>query len=174
MKTFNEQFELNEFSQFLQIASDDVPAPLSQRIRSQAHGSLKQLRLLVFLKLLGIHMTMSFLSLLVCHQFDMNPFGTSFSLSDYFMQYGHSACMFFCGFLFLSGSLLIARLTFSTSDFSIIRRSFWPQIFVLSSLSLGVFMAFGAHIPLGMGLLWLAGAFIGAALPTLAKKSAIA
>lgn len=167
MNPFKEMTYLKEFSEFINTASEPVPEALSQAIVSTTRRQFLWQKAYVFAKLLGIHTIMSSLSLYVCHQFDMNPFGSRFSLSDYFMAFGHSTCMIFCGFLFLGGSFLVARAVLKENDFSIIRRSYPLQIFILCSLSLGAFMALGAHLTFGMAALWVTGAYLGSAMSLL-------
>lgn len=164
MNSHQELLNLKEFSDFLNVTPASVPNTVSSSIKAHAHAQLRKHKGFVFTKLLGIHFVMSLLSLLVCHQFDMNPFGSRFSLSDYFMAFGHSVCMVFCGFLFLGGSLVAARLILIENDFRIIQRSFLLQILILCSLSLGAFMALGAHVTIGMGALWVLGAYVGSGL----------
>jgi hypothetical protein len=99
--------------------------------------------------------------LAICNQFGITPFQTGFSLSDYFMKFGHSTCMFLCGVLFLSLSLLICRSLVLPEELRVLRKNVWLQVFGLSMISLGVFAAFGAHITLAIGVLWLTGAMLG-------------
>ncbi len=164
--SFLEKQELREFESFLSTPTTTVSDVTTQSILIANQRAQRNYLARVFVKLLSIHTVVSFLSLAVCHQFDMNPFNSSVSLSDYFMRFGHSACMLFCGFLFIGTSLLMARLLLHRYEFAIIRNSYPLQIFALCSLSLGVFMALGAHMSLGITVLWVIGAYIGSALPT--------
>lgn len=161
-----EQLELQEFQDFLSSPDIAPKAKTANSILLTAHNSILRYKGAVFAKLIAIHSAVSLLSLSVCHQFGMNPFNSSVSLSDYFMEYGHSTCMVFCGFLFIGGSLLTARMLLHKYEFALIRNSFFLQIFVLCSLSLAVFMVIGAEMTLGFTLLWILGAYLGSALPT--------
>lgn len=153
-----------DFSDFVSTRPT-APAPtLSARVQETHRSMVTTDKLLVGLKLLLIHAITSTLSLAVCHQFDMNPFNSTISLADYFMQFGHSTCMFFCGFLFIGLSLTMARLLLNIYDFALLKRTFILQFLGLSTLSLGVFMILGAHTTLTMSLIWLLGGFIGSGL----------
>lgn len=163
--SFLEKQELREFESFINSQDVSVSMETHAQIIKTYKVSARKYKLSIFAKLLSIHTVVSFLSLAVCHQFDMNPFNSSVSLSDYFMQFGHSACMFFCGFLFIGSSILMARVLLNQNEFAMVRNSYPLQIFALCSLSLGVFMAFGAHMHLSIVLLWIVGAYIGSALP---------
>lgn len=163
--SFLEQKELREFEVFLSNQASEVSPSTTQSIFAKNKNAQLQFKAVIFAKLLTIHSIVSFLSLTVCHQFGMNPFNSSISLSHYFMHFGHSVCMLFCGFLFIGSSLLMARLILHKYEFAIIRNSFTLQIFALCSLSIGVFMAVGAHMTLSIALFWMAGAYIGSTLP---------
>jgi hypothetical protein len=162
---FLEQKELREFDVFLSTKAMEISPSTTQTIFAKNKNVQSQFKAVIFAKLLTIHIVVSFLSLAICHQFGMNPFNSSISLSDYFMHFGHSVCMLFCGFLFIGSSLLMARFILHKYEFVIIRNSFALQIFALCSLSIGVFMAAGAHMSLSIALFWIAGAYIGSTLP---------
>ncbi len=167
MNSIHESNELREFAVFLNAPNDFVCDSLTRKITRDARKKIGRHLLAVCSKLISIHAVMSLGSLLVCHQFGLNPFGTSISISDYFMEYGHSTCMVLCGFLFLGGSLFAARVALSNDDFAIIKRSFPLYVTVLCSMSLFVFMMLGAHLTISLGILWALGAFFGAALPVI-------
>jgi hypothetical protein len=96
MKANDPKNWLKEYEQFLNVDEARVPAPLKQSVLASIHSLLHPSAWLVFAKVLGIHLIVGFLSLSICHQFDMNPFGTDRSLADWFMSsWGHSACMIF-------------------------------------------------------------------------------
>lgn len=167
--SFLEQKELREFESFLSATPAEVSTPSTQAILAKNKSAQFQFKTLIFAKLLAIHTVVSFLSLAVCHQFGMNPFNSSISLSDYFMHFGHSACMLFCGFLFIGSSLVMARLVLHKYEFYIIRKSLVLQVFALCSLSLGVFMMVGAHMSLSIALYWILGAYLGSVLTAFAN-----
>lgn len=165
-QVFDEKNWLNEFNEFIHTPSQTPPEALSHAILQEAQRALNPPPTAVFGKLLVIHTFFGTLSLSICNQFDLNPFNTTLSLSDYFMTFGHSVCMFLCGVLFVSFSLLAAGILLTRDEFLVIRRNFLIQIFLLCSLSLATFVAFGAQISVNIALLWCLGAFLGASLPT--------
>lgn len=153
-----------QFQDFVNTPEQSVPTHLSQQILKNHESQLKKDILRVAVKLLTIHGVTSTLSLFICHQFDMNPFNSSVSLSDYFMRFGHSTCMFFCGFLFIGLSLIMARSLLNSYDFQWIKRTFILQFLVLSTLSVGIFMLLGAQTTLTMISVWVLGGLLGSVL----------
>lgn len=139
----------------------EVPEGLSKQLFQYVHKSLNPSPWIVFLKLLGIHAVVGTLSLAICDQFGLNPFNSSFSLSAYFMKFGHSICMLLCGFLFISLTLVLGRQILRPEEIKVLRQKAFVQIPVLSALSLGAFMIFGGEVALGIGILWLLGAIVG-------------
>ena len=158
---------LKDFKDFVDAKDTVVPKEISQKILQRVHSALNPAPRMVFAKVLGIHSVVSTLSLSVCNQFGMNPFHTGFSLSDFFMKFGHSACMTICGFLFVGLSIGFARILLKPEEFLVLRKNYFIQVFVLSLLSLATFIAFGAEILVGIGLLWVAGALLGGLVPIL-------
>lgn len=161
----NEREWLDEFNQFISSEGAPVPQNISEKILKRTHSWMNPSAWLVFLKLLGVHSVIGTLSLAICNQFGLNPFNTKLSLAEYFMTFGHSVCMVLCGVIFVSFSLVVSWIILSRDEFSTIKKNVVIQIFSLSLLSLAVMAAFGAHLTLGIALLWLLGAFLGGALP---------
>lgn len=153
---------LEEFKEFVNSGEGvEVPTALSDQVLQYVHKSLNPSPWIVFSKLLGIHAVVGTLSLAVCDQFGLNPFNSGFSLSEYFMKFGHSVCMLLCGFLFISLTLVLGRLILPPEEIKIFKENVFVQIPILSALSLGAFMIFGAEVVLSIGLLWLLGAIVG-------------
>lgn len=161
MSKISEKEWLEDFQEFVRSEGVPVPASISNVIISQVHKDLNPSPWLVFLKLLGIHSVVGTLSLLICNQFGMSPFQTGFSLSDYFMKFGHSTCMVLCGVLFVGVSVLIGGMVLCPEEVRVLRKNTALEVFGLSAISLGVFAAVGAEIALAIGLLWLGGAMLG-------------
>lgn len=101
------------------------------------------------------------LSLAICDQFGMSPFDTDFSLTQYFMKFGHSFCMVLCGFLLLGLTGVICQTVLRPEEFLVLKKNVFIQIFFLSVLSLVAFIAFGAEIVIVTFILWLIGALLG-------------
>jgi len=161
MSKFTEKEWLEDFREFVRSEGTPVPRGISDSILAQVRQDLNPSAWLVFAKLFGVHVLVGTLSLAICNQFGITPFQTGFSLSDYFMKFGHSTCMFLCGVLFLSLSLLICRSIVFPEELRVLRKNVWLQVFGLSMISLGIFAALGAQITLAIGVLWLAGAMLG-------------
>lgn len=155
-----------EFQEFVQCEGAPIPDSISEKIFDQVRRDLNPSGLRVFAKLLGVHAIVGTLSLAICNQFGLNPFGTGVSLSDYFMKFGNSACMVLCGVLFVGLSLTVCRFVIHPEELGVLRRNIWLQVSGLSLISLGAFMAFGAVLTLTIGILWLLGAMIAGTVVT--------
>lgn len=165
--TPNERKELLEFQKFMTPVTHTVPNESTRRILNAERRRLVPGAQVVFAKLFSIHLVFGTLSLGICNQFGLNPFNTSLSLAEYFMTFGHSVCMTLCGTIFLGGTILVARILLSPREFLVLRRNVWLQLSSLALLSLAVFIALGAHMTLGIAMLWLLGALVGGSLPVL-------
>ena len=159
---FEDNDPMGDFEDFMKLeANQFVDSQLRVRIERRLFPS----RWLTFGKLLAIHFVVGFLSLAICHQFALNPFATKFSLADLVMSIGgHSFCMIFCGFFFMSSTYLFANFILSLEEFETIRRSGALQLFILTSLSLVGFVSFGGHVIATVAILWLLGALCGGLL----------
>jgi hypothetical protein len=115
----------------------------------------------VLVKILGVHLFVGTLSLSVCDQFGLNPFGTSQFLTSWFMSWGHSFCMILCGGFFASATFLISQLLLSFEEVETLQRSRFTQIAAIMLLSLGTFFFLGADFVGSLVLLWSLGALVG-------------
>lgn len=152
---------VEDFRDFVSSQGEPVPEELSQKILRRVHLDLNPSAWIVFFKILGIHTVMGTLSLAICDQFGLNPFSTEFSLSRYFMKFGHSACMVLCGVLFIGLSIILASHILLREEVRVLSKNAPLQVFGLGVFSLVAFVGFGAEIVLGIGFLWLLGAMIG-------------
>jgi hypothetical protein len=158
---------LKEYEEFLGSDGAEVPAEVTSKVISKLKRLLDPSAWSVFAKLLSIHAVVGFLSLSVCHQFELNPFQTSRSLADWFMTVGgHSVCMIGCGVLFVGLSVLASGYFLSIEETRALRRTGFPQSFALSAVSLGLFATVGAELALTFAALWLLGALIGGFIAT--------
>lgn len=162
----NEKEWLEEFREFVQAEGAPVPRQVSENILNRVRSDLNPSAWMVFAKLLGVHGIVGTLSLAICSQFGLNPFHTNFSLSEYFMKFGHSTCMVLCGVLFIGLTVFLGRLLLRREELLVLSRNAPLQIFGLSVLSLAAFIGFGAEIVLGIGVLWFVGAMIGGLVAT--------
>jgi hypothetical protein len=162
--TISEKEWQSEFQEFLGAGSCENVGEPAKLLLEKVTAELNPPVWRVFLKLALLHGVVGTFSLLLCNQFGMNPFGTDFSLSDYFMQFGHSTCMLLCGTLFAGLSISAAGWWLRPEEQRVLGRNFLLELFLLGMLSLGVFAAFGAYIALTIGGLWLAGSLAGGLL----------
>jgi hypothetical protein len=158
---FTEKEWLEDFKEFVQSEGVPVPREVSENILSRIRADLNPSPWKVFAKLLGIHLVVGTLSLAICNQFGLNPFHTNFSLSEYFMKFGHSTCMVLCGVLFIGLTIVLGQRILRREELLVLSRNAPLQIFGLSVLSLAALIGFGAEVVLGIGILWLIGAMIG-------------
>jgi len=161
MKNQNQDW-LKEYSNFLNAEQINVPHDLTTTVFTKINKLLHPSAVNVFFKILGIHMITGFLSLAICNQFELNPFNTSHSLADVFMDWGgHGFCMLACGTLFISLSILLAGFVLTIEETKALRKTEFLQTLVLGLISIGLFMAVGAEVALTFGGLWMLGGLIG-------------
>lgn len=151
-----------DFHLFLKSEGSPVPDVLTQKIQSDIHSRLNPKASLVFVKLASIHVGVGYVSLAICHQFDLNPFNTRGVLSSWMMdQWGHHLCMVGCGVLFVALSVLASGLILSPEEVGALRRKALLHNLTLGLLSIGAFIFFGAKLIFIFTLLWFLGAVIG-------------
>jgi hypothetical protein len=157
----------DEFRRFMHAPESEVPAELTEAIFERVHALIHPSAKNVFMKIAAIHAVTGFLSLAVCHQFGMNPFGTSISLYDWFMKSGsHNLCMFACGMFFIGLSFFTAGFFLTAEELAKAKRTKWAQGLLLSFISIIIFTALGAQIGLTIGLFWICGSMLGASMAT--------
>lgn len=161
MKNQNQDW-LTDYSEFLNSNQTTVPKDLTTDVLAKMERLLRPSALSVFAKMFFIHLITGFLSFAICHQFELNPFKTSHSLSDLFMDIGgHGFCMVACGVLFISLSIFLAGFFLTIEETKALRRTEFLQILALGIMSLGSFIAVGAEVALTLGGLWIIGGLIG-------------
>jgi hypothetical protein len=167
MKAHDPKEWMKEYSDFLNADNVRVPEELNEKVLGQIQTLLNPSAWLVFSKILGIHLVVGFFSLGVCHQFGMNPFSTTRSLSDLFMEmWGHSVCMIGCGVIFVGFSILAAGYFLTHEEVRVLKRTEFIQTLSLGLISLALFAMFGAELALTFAGLWLLGALMGGYLAT--------
>jgi hypothetical protein len=152
---------LEDFHEFVKSEGVPVPENISKVLLSRVHADLNPSPWTIFGKMVGIHLVVGTLSLAICDQFGMSPFRTGFSLSDYFMKFGHSMCMVLCGVLFVGLSASAGGVVLRPEELRVLSQNSILQIFGLSAISLGLFAVFGADFTWVIGFLWLLGAMLG-------------
>ncbi len=151
-----------DYEDFIAAETFQVPDKLNEKTLGTASRLLNPKSEIIFLKVLGIYLTIGFFSLSVCHQFGVNPFQTERSLDHWLMSFGgHQVCMLICGILFVGSSLLVSGYFLTLEEIIVLRRHQFLHILTLGLLSLGLFTAFGAEFILSIGIIWLVGGIIG-------------
>ena len=157
---------LQDFEEF-RDGDTTPPQDLSRKVLTQIGSLMNPSSLLVFAKLLGIHLIVGTLSLAICHQFDLNPFNTDFSLADWFMKVGgHKLCMSFCGVFFIGTSILVSGALLSFEETRALRSHKILQTLSLCMVSLLFLLLFGADVTLGIAGFWFLGAILGGLIAT--------
>lgn len=163
----NQQDWLSEFDDFMKTEAPPVPSDLNQKVFQKAHQLLNPSAFSVFAKILGLHLLTGYMSLVICHQFDMNPFNTTFSLDQWFMTFtSHEVCMVLCGSLFVSATIIVAGSFMSVEEVKSLKKHNLLQNLSIGLISIGLFLAFGAQLVLSFTVLWLLGFVIGGVLTT--------
>lgn len=151
---------MKEFAEFSQTPEPDfqVPPTLFSKLKARLFPNPWK----VFGKIAILHGAVGFLSLGICNQFGLNPFNTTYSLSDLFMSTaGHRFCMVACGVFFVATTYLLANLFLTLEELESVRAYEWLQLAVLSLGSIAAFYFFGAELVGTFVGLWLAGALVG-------------
>ncbi len=159
---------LKDYQEFI-TDETSVPQEVTNGVFLKIRNLLSPSAWTVFFKLLGLHLVIGFLSLSFCHQFGLNPFNTERSLADWFMKVGgHHFCMFGCGTLFVSLSILAAGYFLTVEEVKALKRTEFLQNLSIGLISLGLFTAFGVEFVLSIAGLWLLGGLIGGFVATAA------
>jgi hypothetical protein len=158
---------LSEYDAFLNSKEEPISRALYDMTFLTMNGLLNPSPWRVFFKILGVHAAIGFLSLSVCHQFGMNPFGTVWSLDTWIMSlWGHNTCMIACGVFFVSFSFFSAGFLLTVEEVRALKRTEFLQSFLLGGISMITFASIGAEFVLTFAGLWFLGALIGGILAT--------
>ena len=75
MKNKNNEW-LKDYQDFIEAGKTNVPKEVNESVFSKIKSLLRPSALMVFLKILTIHLVAGVVSLSICHQFGLNPFNT--------------------------------------------------------------------------------------------------
>lgn len=153
----------SEYQEFMGIDPRvyDIPRSCFVKLKSRLFPNPWR----VFGKVAFLHLVFGLLSLLVCNQFGLNPFNTTFSLSNWFIEIGGDMfCMSLCGMLFMGSTYIFSNFFLTLEEFESVKRHKWLQTGVLGLVSLASFYFFGAHLVVAVTLLWLSGVLMGGLL----------
>lgn len=151
---------LSEYKDFLEGEPSSPPRSLEQTLFEKVHQELNPSKLMVFWRLLVIHLFAGSLTLFVCPQFGVGPIGGWFDLMAALMPYGVIVCATACGSLYFGVTALTSQWVLSPEILSALNKSRFQQFGSLAALSLAVLMvltgAFGTPLPeLSFILVWL-------------------
>ena len=152
-----------DFKLFMDGAEVAPPQQVRNKIFNFVHQDLNPSLWLVLAKLGGIHAVVGSFSLSICSQFGM---GKGDTVMQVFMSHGAFTCMAFCGALFLGLTTFVAGFVLSVSEIKKIRATAYAPIVLLGTLSLLLFLFFGAEIALNLALAWFFGALLTGILIT--------
>jgi hypothetical protein len=162
MKINNEW--LQDFEEFMN-AESVPPQDLSSKVLNKTNALMNPSSFLVFAKLMAIHLIVGTLSLAICHQFDLNPFNTDFSLADWFMKMGgHRLCMSFCGVFFIGTTMLASGAFLSIEESKSLKNHKILQTVSLCLVSILFLILFGAEVTLAIAAFWFAGGLLSGLL----------
>ena len=159
--------EIADYQEFLAADGEKIPQTVKDQVFRRISKLMNPSAVIVFFKVLAIHLVVGFFSMSICHQFGMNPFNTERSMSDWMMSVGgHRACMAGCGVVFIGLSLFAAGYFLTIEEVKALKKTELLQTLALGVISLGLFVAFGAEMAVGIAGLWLLGGLIGGVAAT--------
>jgi len=160
-KTEKEKWN-QEFQAFMQSSGVTPPRSLSDSVFQMIENRLHPSQAMIFLKILGIHSVVSFLSLYFCGQFGVSLKDGSLGLMSVMMAYGETACMLVCGFVFISGSLGAALILMDIDTLRALKKVAPFHVTGLALLSLVAFLFVpSTYVTFSLALPWLIGAIVG-------------
>ncbi len=135
---------------------------LDQTLREFARAELMPWKILA--RFYAALLVGALLTLTVCPQFGLGPWGGGHGISHWVMRYGQWACGLFCGGVFFTSGALTARLSLSRGEWWWVLRhplgSTLPLIAICQLLFMGVAQGLrleGMHESLSFQLAWPVG-----------------
>lgn len=116
------------------------------------------------------HFIGSLITLMSCSQFGFQLFFNGGGLMHLFMKVSPSFCYVCCGALYLSLSILAARIILNYDEWLIVLCSKVLSISSLALISLGTLAVVTHEVNLESGALWFFGAALGGEMITLVKS----
>ncbi|MNK22796.1 hypothetical protein D3C87_410770 [compost metagenome] len=157
-----------DFQSFVKEEGSKAPSSLLAKIHDEIQKAAPSMGT-VFVKLAGIHLVASLLSLMACPQFGVHFVNHGHGLMHYFMQISEVYCYILCGAFYLATTILLARMLLNFDEWLVIKRSRAAVIMTVALLSLGAFALHSKEVTLELALLWLFGAAVGGELISLSK-----
>jgi hypothetical protein len=139
----NENDFLKEFKDFLSTETLHKPShSLTNQVFKFIENDLRSLNQKVLLKLFIIYFTVGFLTLFICPQFGISPFGGNEGILKFIMPYGPVVCGAVCGLIFLGLSTVIAFFILKENEKYKLEKNILLFLTSFSLLSLIVFLIF--------------------------------
>jgi hypothetical protein len=130
-------------AEFLAFSNSEPLAPppiIHEQLRTVVARDLNPRIPGILWKVAGLHLVAALVSLAICPQFGIGPFGGDTGLMALLMNWGWAACAAGCGAAFMMGTGILSAL-FLTPDEKRVLAPHSPWIFTtLSSVSWAVFM----------------------------------
>ncbi|MBO9668136.1 MAG: hypothetical protein J7501_15145 [Bdellovibrio sp.] len=124
----------------------------------------------VAMKLGGIHLVSSALTLMACPQFGFRLVFQGEGLMHYFMKISPMFCQTFCGAFYLAVTFVLARMIMKYDEWLIIMRSRVLAVGGLALLSLGAFAMIAGGISWEAGVFWVFGAALAGEAASASKQ----
>lgn len=128
---------------------------------------------MVALRLIGVHLVSSLLTLSICPQFGIRIIGQGHGLMAYFMPFGMLGCFLLCGAFYLGVTVLLSQIILSRPDWRQIKSFYTFYMLGLSLSSLLVFKFIHGEFLLMLSVAWLLGAMASAYLGLLLPQKII-
>ncbi|MGE5085756.1 MAG: hypothetical protein ACM3MG_05600 [Bacillota bacterium] len=125
----------------------------------------------VAIKLGGIHLVSSALTLMACPQFGVRLFFQGDGLMHYFMKVSPLFCQSFCGAFYLAVTFVLARILLHYDEWLVLMRSRVLTIGSVALISLGAFAMLGRGISWEAGVFWIFGATLASEMVSLPKRA---
>lgn len=153
--------QFQDFNTFVSTFEVAPPAQLTRSVLSYVRAELFPPLWQTLLKLVSSYAVCGFIVLLFCPQFGITLLADR-GILYWFPFLGEYGCMFACGALFLGSGAMGANICLNYEEHRRVRPTRIFQFLVFSLVALAIFLLLGAEIPIGLGLIWLAGSVGGA------------
>ena len=160
-----------DFESFVNDSSETVGA---SRVLNKIHAEIAATapkKSHVAIKLGGIHLASSAVTLMACPQFGVRLFFQGEGLMHYFMKISPLFCQSFCGAFYLATTIILARLLLSYDEWLVLMRSRVLTIGSVALVSLGVFAMLARGISWEAGVFWIFGATLAGEVASLPKRT---
>jgi hypothetical protein len=158
------KFDLDNFSKgfddFSKLTPVDPPEDLARQI---AYGTTKELqknKISAIASVSLIHIVAGTFIIAICPQFDFQIIPNFAGLLTIFMKFGHNVCMFLCGSLFLSSSIVVSAFLLPQTY----RRYLYSiRYYKITGLTVGSLVIFAliSAVPITFStILWVCGAIL--------------